>query len=484
MNGFPSRLPPLGGLDSFFGDGSDGVLDLTATPAQQITAPNGGNASTLTDGNVVTQGFVTNSISAGAVIFKIDFGQDVALSTVLLKLASTSTGTPTISLECSIDTVNWTIASQLPFSTTSTDRSFGGLDKLARYWRFSIATGSSMVISIAESQITFSSATICRYPNVIHSGLILRNYTSVNIPAGFTITSDKPNRGIVLYSQGNVNVAGNLNNDGTSSSGAGFGTDNITPMIIGKVKSDLTTKELTAYYQMTIVLQALKGGAGGAGGAGGVTGGSVVTGGSGGNGRINAGGYGGGGGGGSGNGVNGGSGGSFNYAEFGGDTNTGLGSVNAGLGQNGASGVGGGGGWGSGNGGNGGQCQGGGGGGGGGSGTGGIAAGNGGVGNYAGGLILIICGGNITNSGIISANGGAGGIGGLGGASGTNGASGGGGGGAGGGVVAVFYRNSFTNTGSITVSGGAGGGLQAGTGIPAVAGSSGSVGTIVTQRVI
>lgn len=462
------------GLASYFGDGSDGTLDLTIHPAQQITAPNGGNPATLTDGNVTTQGFVTNSLSAsGLTIFQVDFGQDVAVQSFTLKAASCgyTQGGVYLTSSYSSDGVNWTNYS----GQTAINYGAGadinvGVYGLARYFRIVTASSYASTYSIAESVPNFGTGTF-NFPVTIHAGLILRNYTSINIPAGYTLTASNPCRGMILYSQGNVTNAGTI----TMTSCAGFGTGDVVPMIIGKLKSDLATKELTAYYQMTTVLQALKGGAGG------------NSSGTGGPGRINAGGYGGGGSGGYGS-AGPGSVANIVYAELGGGAggayayNTSSYIASGGNSTHGGGSGGGGGNLSSSSGGGGGANQGGGGGGGGSGGNSGGGPGYyGGAGNWAGGLVLIIAGGNVTNSAgsVISANGGSGGVGGN---SVTGGGNGAGGGGAGGGVVAIYYKGTYTNSGSITVAGGPGGASGTG-GNGGGAGGAGAVGTIVTQKV-
>lgn len=488
FQGFLSPKPDKKGfgLPPFYGYGSDGVLDLSATPAQQITALNGGTVANLTDGNLTTF-FVTNAISTNAVVYQIDFGQDVSINQFLLKSTSISSGSQNFQLQCSGDNVTWFVCNANMTTTTPADLNLFGQSNIARYWRIVLLGGSSITASVAESQVTFSMST-ANFPVTTHSGLLTKNYTSINVPSGYTVTTNNPCRGMVLYCTGDVINAGNSNMDGK----AGFGTDNITPMIIGKVQSNLTTKELEKYFQLTTVLEALKGGAGGNGGAGGKGTATVPAGGVGGTGglgRVNVGGYGGGGGGGGGNagaGV-GAAGGSIPYAEQcggigsagmntttftvlaasngggggGGSSSTVVGAI-GGSAASGGSGAGGGGG----------------------GNTGGVPVVGSASSNFAGGLILIIAKGSVTNSGTISAVGGAGANGGAA-DTGTGAGGGGGGGGAGGGVVAIFYGNTYINTGSINVTGGTGGtgGALAGTGAVGVAGSSGSVGTIVTMRI-
>lgn len=258
-----------------------------------------------------------------------------------------------------------------------------------------------------------------------------------------------------------------------------------------------TPKTLEKYFQLTNVLQTLRGGYGGNGGYGGGYNGSTgrqSSVGIGGAGRQNLGGFGGGGsGGGSGlpGGSGGGIGGSILNAEIGGglilsqtmQTTVGLEIT----GQSGINGCGGRGNWysntanylsysGTG------FAYGGGTGGTGGAYASTVAQNFSVASQYSGGFLMLVLKNNITNSGIIRSNGGSGSNGTS--AVGTSGGGGGGGGGAGGGVIALFYGNAYSNTGTVQVLGGAGGtgGAGVGTGEAGGAGTSGSVGTIHTQK--
>lgn len=113
-------------------------------------------------------------------------------------------------------------------------------------------------------------------------------------------------------------------------------------------------------------------------------------------------------------------------------------------------------------------------------------------GQYPGGLIIIICGGNIILNGKITAEGGRGGNGDKcyytlysGGSINSWSGSGGGGGGAGGGIIGIFHAGTFNNRGSISVAGGIGGSspwhLEKGGGNP---GYSGGIGSIKIQQVL
>lgn len=317
------------------------------------------------------------------------------------------------------------------------------------------------------------------FPTTIHSGLVVKQYESLTINNGHTVTVDNPCRGLVIYVQGDAIINGTID----MSKKAGLGSGDIPPLLIDK--------SLESYYSLTTILTSLKGGTGGNGGRGG---GTAVgtnnggTGGSGGTGRLLLGGFGGGGGGGTYYGSErGGNAGAIQYPDCGGGIGIYFAISNAGIvtampaASNGAGGTGhmnyaasaG----------RGGTCF-----GGGGGGTGGAYSGstsNGDHGEYAGGFILLLVKGNLTigTTGQLLADGGNGG-------NGTNGngnastpcSGGGGGGGAGGGVIALRHKGTYTNNGNIQVNGGTGGvgGAYSGStsaynGNP---GASGSVGTI------
>lgn len=323
---------------------------------------------------------------------------------------------------------------------------------------------------------------------------IVKEYTSITINSGHTLTVSNPCQGLILYSQGDVTINGVL----SMTKKAGIASNaQIPPLLITKFDANNGIKALQT---LTNSLKLMTGGAGGNGGDG-----RDSNGGNGGVGRINLGGFGGGGAGGNASLNRGGNGGDIEFAELGGGIggdfpNVYLGDRNADIEMLGIHGTCGAGGSGSlsletdDNSGAyafpayGGKCQGGGGGGGGGAcrventkDT--VSADNGGYGEYAGGFVAIIARGNITigSNGKIEANGGSGGTGG----SGSRGndhpithpnmIDGSGGGGAGGGVIALYYQCSYTNNGTIEVNGGLGG-------IGYKNGVAGSLGTIYTQQ--
>ena len=339
------------------------------------------------------------------------------------------------------------------------------------------------------------------FPVTAHTGLIVKQYSSITINAGHIVTVNSPCRGLVLYSQGNVTINGTID----MSKKAGFSVGEIPPILI-------TNSKLYKYNRLATIFTSLKGGAGGKGGYGG--GGRATSyrspGGLGGGGRLFAGGYGGGGGRLLQNDYqsqqNGGNGGTVDYNDLGGGKSSGVwsyGRDDQSISLQGNNGIHGGGGSGGAYAiprrtssysrtGDGGICF-----GGGGGGSGGCSVYDGnssdaGNGEFAGGFILIVSGGNINigSKGKLLANGGNGGDGsaGAGGDSSSCwGDGGGGGGGGGGGVVALFYKQSYTNSGSISVSGGLGGsGGASGKvgGDSGGSGTSGSIGTVYTEKLV
>lgn len=123
-----------------------------------------------------------------------------------------------------------------------------------------------------------------------------------------------------------------------------------------------------------------------------------------------------------------------------------------------------------------------------------VTAGNGGAGEYGGGFIALIVKGNLTiaSGGYIKANGGNGGAGGnaaaysYGGNDGVAGYGGSGGGGAGGGVIVLMHKGSFTNNGIVQANGGSGGagGAKAGGHPSATNGNPGQSGGVGTTTVL
>ncbi len=324
--------------------------------------------------------------------------------------------------------------------------------------------------------------------------MIIKQYKSLTINAGVTVTVGKRCRGLFIYCAGNFTLGATINMNGKAAK-------------VLKANSVQKTLQVPVGVCALEIPSGSDGGAGGAGGRG-YGGGDGGSGGSSTAGMWFGGGAGGAGG--------GGGGGGDTWNEDGGPGgNAGSSDIEAAIGSGGTGGAtsaatGGAGGNLSGGGGGAGNfhtsASGGGGGGGAGfnygtggaSSTGGIAGSNGSAASaYGGGLVVIVARGDITINagGLISANGIAGANGGAGGRGNAGNASGGGGGGgsggAGGGVVVLAYRGTYTNNGSVTVNGGTkgnggAGGSYSGSGGQGSAGSNGTdgtIGTIVTMQV-
>lgn len=306
--------------------------------------------------------------------------------------------------------------------------------------------------------------------------VIVKQYTSLKLNAGHTLTVDKRCRGLIIKVRGNVTIDGTIDLSGKAA--------NVKP---DSGSLALSLKALT--YTLPI------GGGGGAGGKGGGT-----YGGAGGAAGVGAW-YGGSRGGGGGGGASASSYGENSYdgpGYAGGASNPGYAGAagGPGAGSNGSGGAGGrapqyvpgsAGAGGS-------SVNGGGAGGGGGASIGNGAAGADGT-NWGGGLLIIIASGDVSigANGIVRANGGNGAAGGEGGSSiggdyAAPGGGGGGGGGAGGGIVAIYHAGAYANGGTVQANGGAGGNGgttgTGGSGIDGAAGSSGSIGGISIIKVV
>lgn len=488
------------GLTNFFGDGSDGAFN-PATILAAATAPNGGTVANLWDMNTGTT-FVASAGAGDAVLLSIDFGTPQSVYSYFFS-AVLSTGSRNLKWQFSVDNLTWTDYTSIAVSTSSGDKggSTGTQPGAYRYWRALLAAGTACTFTCQGLALNYNFITLTDtqttkvwniiYPSVLNGPAVVKQFSSLTLPAGYSMTVGNPCQGLIIYCQGNAVINGTID----MSKKAGLAPNgNIIPLPVTK-KNGSGAKTLEKYLQLTTVLQALKGGAGGNGGYGGGYNGSTgrqTSVGTGGAGRVNLGGFGGGGSGGAGVGsvsMSGGVGGSISIPEIGGGFLPAIytyctgGSIPYVNGSNGsgargntyftANGItlpmastangGGGGGFG--------------------GGTVGVAPVSPGDGEYAGGLLCLISGGSVSGSGSLISNGGTGGAAG-GSGTGTCG-GGGGGGGSGGGVIAIYYAASYSFSGTTYVSGGAGGaaGTGASPGESGGAGSSGGVGTIHLQQV-
>lgn len=276
------------------------------------------------------------------------------------------------------------------------------------------------------------------------TGMIVKNFESLTIPEGVTVSAGNRNCGMIIRVKGDCTIAGTLMNK-------------MSPKTI----LDSDGVDFSAYPASMLTGTAGDGGAG-ANGATSIDLSFTTTGGAGMVGRFYGGGWSGGGGGGrgySGGGTShGGSSANITTATnsvfvggVGGSTNPAGTSTHSTDGQYGGGGGGGfpqmngyySGGGGSGAGGNGSNAQ---------STISNYACGGGGgAGNYGGGVIILLVGGKLTITGAIDCSGNNGGNGG-------NGAyNGGGGGGGGGGRIFICHKGDISNTGTLNVNGGTGG---------------------------
>jgi|APSaa5957512535_1039671.scaffolds.fasta_scaffold40654_2 hypothetical protein len=316
--------------------------------------------------------------------------------------------------------------------------------------------------------------------------MVIKQYTSMTINSGDTVTVDQPCRGMFIYVQGDCTINGTLSmtakgglSNPTTSGGSDSNTVGTNGLRLGLVTSGGTeslTNDGTEFNGSgTGVRTAIAnqsnissngtifsiskdganggpsrvgpasgwGGSAGAAGSNGATGAATISTGGGGSGARWSGGD---------VGVStsgaGGKGGCFSSGAGGGGAFEDNGTATAGAGGDygGAGGAG--------------------------------ASGSAGVGNPtggAGGLIWLVVGGDITigSSGSITAQGTAGNAT-------TNNNGGTGGGGSGGGDIMILHAGSYTNTGSVTASGGAGGASAGGS---SAAGGAGGAGGVHTAQV-
>jgi hypothetical protein len=257
--------------------------------------------------------------------------------------------------------------------------------------------------------------------------VFVRNYTSLTVNAGHTMTVSNRCRGLLIYVGGDCTINGTVTMSGRGANSVGTAAHYV-------YQSKNYYGNFIPQYQFDSVKIYGSGSAGGPANTAGRSAGEGYTGGGGGGGGT-------GGAGAAGTSWSGGSGG-------GGGPSATAGAINGGAGGNGTAANTGGG---AGN-------------GGGSAGAGGIAGGTG-----TGGLIIFVVKGTFTlgNTGAITANGVAGGAG-----------SAGGGGGSGGGRIVVLYNQGYINNGgTITANGGAGGGTAP------TAGGSGGAGSITIREI-
>lgn len=481
-----------GQLKESFGDGSDGILNLTNIQPI-VTAPNGGDINTLFDEDPTTY-FTTNSVINDDVILDMVFDEPFTPTFIFSNLRWTGTS-GNILIRSSDDGISYTTRTSMGINNINKDTvEISPGNAIAKYWRLTTASSVGVITYIGNLSIKRRHFLVAKAGDKSNS-MHVEQCNSIYIGENCMVTTSFTRLGYILFSQGDVIIDGELFLERAHPSRV-----ELPLLSLGKTYEDRLA--------LTKQIQDLVGGGGGNGGyGGGVSGGSRAGGGEANVPRALAGGYGGGGGGGCiTTTLSAGNGGSIDlaYPDRAWGTWTpginksayhssnhfviipgiygsgGVGGTSGASGTNYAlSGYGA-------------PCA-----GGGGGGSGAAYASstaqtspNAGSGGYSAPLILIIAKGNIIINGVIKSVAGVGGRGGNAKAdvSNTITSGGGGGGGTGGGVVALLYRGGYTNNGIIDVSGGAGGsgGNKYGSDARSEAGgsgTSGSIGTIHIQKI-
>jgi hypothetical protein len=227
-----------GGLKSFFGDGSDGTIpNLTAI----TTAPNGGTVANLWDMNAGTL-FTTGTLSSASdqVVFSIDFGKPFLFSLCSFWQLSISTGTRVGRFDWSDDGITWTSVASSPgnISTTPLNQQLNiSNGQPHRYYRFVLQSGgSNCTLSAQGFTLNFITGDVQTNrifrivePSTLNGGAVIKQYVSYNLPWGYEHTVQNPCQGLVIYSQGDVNIGGSID----MSQKAGLAPNgNPIPMII------------------------------------------------------------------------------------------------------------------------------------------------------------------------------------------------------------------------------------------------------------
>jgi hypothetical protein len=454
-------------IKEFFGDGSLGDVDtgnlIPTSPKVITSAYAGATLPYLTDGDETVNAFVATSVPVDGVIFEVDFITPVSPATFNLKQFKSNVSSTGFKIQCSNDKITWVDANSVTgMQTYFTDYNYNVYPMFARYWRL-VNTTVIATITIKEFIPILNASGSITLPSKIDLTTLFQ-VKSLRVRNGHTLTTFTPSQGLVVLSQGDVTIEGTIN----MSAKGGWSSTKPRYSHLNKDGDNILL---------------LNGGNGGNGAK------------AGGQGRLLLGGFGSGGYGGGAYSASGGDAGAILSAEIvistpsttptaPEDSVTGGAVGYSGQGGSGAKGY-------RGSGGNGGGANGA---GGGGGGAGEYASGAyGGQGDYAGGFIGIITKASIiiSSTGKLYANGGNGGFGGKGKANGGSyyyAYSGNGGGGAGGGVIALLYKVTIQNLGTIALnggSGGAGGASWEPTTYPGFAGqpgTSGSVGTIKVQK--
>jgi hypothetical protein len=303
-----------------------------------------------------------------------------------------------------------------------------------------VPTQSSITWFGSGADGDLSTTSSISFTNTVDGEVVVKNYKSLIINSGHTVTTQFRCKGLLIYVGGDCTIDGTLTMTARGAAGSGsyahylyqgkntYG--NFIPMYYFNSSSIINSSSYAASGFIPIYPVGASGGAANTNGVSGIYGqtgggGGGRSGGSGTSGTSWSGGSGGGAGaGGSSGGLYAGVGGSTSTLNCGGGAGNGGGSSGGGTGTAGSSGT--------------------------------------------GGLIILIVKGTLTigSSGIINSDGSSGGDG-----------SAGGGGGSGGGRVIILYNKQFSNSGTITANGGSGGGIA-----PSFNGGSGGAGNIIIRE--
>ena len=240
-----------GGIQNFFGDGSDGTIPVLSAIT---TAPNGGTVANLWDMNAGTV-FTTNALTtADQVLFSIDCGTPIIIPSTSyqfwLQQAAISAGANrTVQVQYSDDNTVWTSsgASGLMLATTpasgATSSTTSGPH---RHWRLVLLAGGSactftcqgVIFSAISTDTQTTKAWNIVFPSALNGPAVVKQFSSLTLPVGYSMTVENPCQGLIIYCQGEAVINGTVD----MSQKAGLAPNgNIIPMPITK-KATITSK--------------------------------------------------------------------------------------------------------------------------------------------------------------------------------------------------------------------------------------------------
>ncbi|MCD9025737.1 LamG domain-containing protein [Cohnella silvisoli] len=245
----------VGGLTNYFGDGSDGAFNPATVLSTGTTAPNGGTVANLWDGVGGTT-FTTGSLSSASeqTLLTIDFGVNfnsyAYIQQFTLFLSTISTGAArNLVLYRSTDNATWVqVGTPQSITTSAANPFFSGINSTFRYWQIRLAAGGSTCTLTCQgiginstSQPTIWNIT---FPVTTHSGICIKQFSSLTLPSGYTMITDNPCRGLIIYCQGNADISGTID----MSQKAGLAPNGeMIPMLITK-KAQYSAKTSTLLH--------------------------------------------------------------------------------------------------------------------------------------------------------------------------------------------------------------------------------------------